>query len=99
MLHNARVTAFTVTELLREHQQELPPPTPTPTQIRVMITKPLFSLYPRHYYLNNVNISNTQKLSFFQFLTHKKNISKICVPKSLEIIFVSGISFFKKIHC
>ena len=37
MLHNARVTAFTVSELLRENQQgqgKIPPPNP-PSQIRL----------------------------------------------------------------
>ena len=42
MLQNARVTAFTVSELLRENQlggKVTPPPTPlTPTRIRVKLS-------------------------------------------------------------
>ena len=41
MLRNARVTAFTVFELLTENQPEgvkLPPPLPFPAQIRVKTT-------------------------------------------------------------
>ena len=42
MLRNARVTAFTVFELLRENQPEgvkfAPPPLPSPAQIRVKTT-------------------------------------------------------------
>ena len=35
MLQNARVTAFTISELLKENQQGITPPLHQPTQIRV----------------------------------------------------------------
>ena len=35
MLQNARVTVFTISELLSENQQEAGKTTPTPTQIRL----------------------------------------------------------------
>ena len=77
MLQNARVTAFTVSELLRENQQGLtpPPPPPPPPPLRLglshmsSISKPL--KYIRYFIKKNT--TNNIKMSDKKYA--KKKIS------------------------
>ena len=65
MLQNARVTAFTVSELLRENQQRVKLVPPLPIYIRV---KPLFDLYLARVYF------------MLRFLCKKSSIISITFP-------------------